>query len=161
MTFGSGGGRHPTEEEEGEEEEDEANLRCTFLVNVWVNHLPKYATRFSADAAASLAPPLTDASPFNFSEAVAEVAHQVMISLGTNFKKVSNWHFHDASRKFKVSLPLPLGLDGDFSTMHVLCPSVETRGMVEDLGACDEEDEEAEDVVAEEEVPREKKQRKA
>lgn len=94
----------------GGEEDDNRVMRVTFLVNIWVNHIPSQSVRLPLESLVKMSPFQSDDVIFRFPDLTMNSKLQrkelLHITSGTNAQPVS-WKFTNGSDKFIVRFLVP------------------------------------------------------
>jgi hypothetical protein len=101
---GSDNGSGPGSEE-SEDDSDEGPLRVTFLVNVWVNHIPSQSQRLPNKDQKTLSP-IDSSVTLQFNNTTATACKEVPLTR-KDCVRYRSWEFNNTGVNYDVKVPLP------------------------------------------------------
>ncbi|OQR81903.1 hypothetical protein THRCLA_11302 [Thraustotheca clavata] len=131
-----------------EVDEEAEGLRVTFLVNVWVNHIPIQSERINADIAKTLKLTANAAESLNLCTNDTEKA--IVETYPDNVKtKLHRWGITSAEDDFSIQVTLPVELHGAKVGSSVDCLLIKDSSIV--VGTLSESDDDDEEETGDDE----------
>ncbi|KAF0689944.1 Aste57867_18637 [Aphanomyces stellatus] len=104
-------------------------IRVTFLVNIWINHLPVQSQRLDADVAATLQLPMAHAAALALNSADMEDTH-VETYKATAVVKTHRFAIQSSGDDYIIQLTLPVALKGVDAGSTVDCIALDDSAIV-------------------------------